>query len=87
MPLGFQEVEDPRISKQSAHERDKVVGCTRRPSLPPKELFLVLISVRGSVDPRANDPIGNRTRELPAWSAVPQTTAPPRTPYVSGYSP
>ena len=25
-----------------------------------------------------NDPIGNRTRDLPACSAVPQPTAPPR---------
>jgi hypothetical protein len=27
-----------------------------------------------------NDNIGNRTRDLPAWSAVPQPTAPPRAP-------
>ena len=27
-----------------------------------------------------NDPIGNRTRALPACSAVPQPTAPPRAP-------
>jgi hypothetical protein len=27
-----------------------------------------------------NDTIGNRTRELPVCSAVPQPTAPPRTP-------
>ena len=28
----------------------------------------------------SSDIIGNRTRDLPACSAVPQTTAPPRTP-------
>jgi len=28
----------------------------------------------------SNDTIGNRTRDLPACSAVPQQTAPPRTP-------
>jgi hypothetical protein len=28
----------------------------------------------------SNDTIGNRTRELPACTAVPQPTAPPRTP-------
>ena len=28
----------------------------------------------------SNDTIGNRTRDLPACSAVPQPTAPPRTP-------
>jgi len=29
----------------------------------------------------SNDTIGNRTRDLPACSAVPQPTAPPRTPF------
>jgi hypothetical protein len=29
-----------------------------------------------------NDTIGNRTRELPACSALPQPTAPPRTPFL-----
>jgi hypothetical protein len=28
----------------------------------------------------SNDPIGSRTRDLPACSAVPQPTAPPRAP-------
>jgi hypothetical protein len=33
-----------------------------------------------------NDPIGNRTRDLPACSVVPQPTAPPPTPtYIVGY--
>ena len=32
-----------------------------------------------------NDPIGNRTRDLPACSVVPQPTAPPPTPtYIVG---
>jgi hypothetical protein len=30
----------------------------------------------------SNDTIGNRTRDLPACSAVPQSTAPPRAPPV-----
>jgi len=32
----------------------------------------------------SND-IGNRTRDLPTCSAVPQPTAPPRTPYIYIY--
>jgi hypothetical protein len=39
-------------ASQSAHECGKVVSSTHWPSLPHK-LFLVLISVRGWVDPRA----------------------------------
>ena len=33
----------------------------------------------------SNDTIGNRTRDLPAFSAVPQPTAPPRAPCVPVY--
>jgi hypothetical protein len=34
-PLGFQEVETPRISRQSAHEGGKAVSPMHWPSLPP----------------------------------------------------
>ena len=33
----------------------------------------------------SNDTIGNRTRDLPACSAVPQPTAPPRAPFINVY--
>ena len=42
-----------RISRQLAHEGGKVVSPTHRPHLPPKEIFLLLISVRGWLSPRA----------------------------------
>ena len=37
-PLGFQEVETPRISKQSAHGGGKVVSPRHRPSLSPGKI-------------------------------------------------
>jgi hypothetical protein len=42
-----------QISRQSALEGGKVVSPTHRPPLSPQETFLVLISIRGWVDPRA----------------------------------
>jgi hypothetical protein len=84
---------DFQISRQLLHEGDKVVSSIHRPPLPPQEIFLVLISVRGWVNPRAivwpeglcqwkifSDTIRNRTRNLPVCSAVPQPTAPPHAP-------
>ena len=41
-----------QISRQSAHKMVKFVSSTHRPPLP-QEIFLVLITVRGWVDPRA----------------------------------
>jgi hypothetical protein len=64
----------------------EVVSLTRRRPLPPRR-FLVLISVRGWVDPRAivrllrirsieksKDLIGIRTRDLPACSILKSST-------------
>ena len=41
-----------QISRQSTHEGGKVVSPTHQPSLPPQEIFLLLISVRGRFSPR-----------------------------------
>jgi hypothetical protein len=42
-----------QISRQSAHEGSKVASPTHQPPLPPQEILVVLISVRGWIDPRA----------------------------------
>ena len=84
---GFQEVEAPRISRQSAHEGDKV-SPTHRPPLPPGNILGTHLCFRMSRPQghsaagrtmsikNTNDTIGKRSRDLPVCSAVPQPTAP-----------
>ena len=88
MPSGLQEVGGPRISKQLAHESGKVVSPTHRPSLLPGKIpgthfFYRLSQSQGHSETgriKSLNPIGDRTRDVSACSAVPQPTAPPRTP-------
>ena len=51
-PRGFQELRFPNYVTM-AQDGGKVVSLTHRPLFIPKEILLVLISVRGCVDPRA----------------------------------
>jgi hypothetical protein len=93
-PLGFQEAEVPRFL-YSQHM--KVVrlsplctGCVCPPGNIPGTHFCQRLSqpqghsaterIMSMKD--SNDTIGNRTRDLPAGSAVPQPTAPPWPPKV-----
>ena len=76
------------MCRQSAHE----CGTGRlypTAKIPGTRFFYRLSQSQGhsaveriTSNNNCNDPIGNRTRDLPACSAVPQQTAPSRTPEI-----
>jgi hypothetical protein len=71
--LGFRKVGVPRISRQSAHGGGKVASPTHRSSLPfTSHVITQGHSAAGKSMKNPSDLIGNRTRDLPACSAVPQ---------------
>jgi hypothetical protein len=84
-PLGTKRLRLP------AEQEGGKVSTTHRPPLPPRRysycsFLLKLESIQAPQCGRIkslknpNDPIGNRARDLPACSTVPQPTASPRNP-------
>jgi len=78
-PLGLQEVEDRRISRQSEHEGSKVVSPTHWLPLPTRRYpwYSSLLEAESTPGPQWGR---DRTRDLPACSAVPKPTVSLRTP-------
>jgi hypothetical protein len=89
-PIGLQEAEMNRFRKKNRHFNVVRLSALWTDRLCPQEISLVLIFGRGRGFRRAIvrpeglcqwkitiTPPGNRTRDLPACSAVPQTTASP----------
>ena len=71
-PLGIQEFEALRISRQLVHEGGKVVRLKHRPRLPPRRNFWYLFVLEAESTP---GPYCGR-KGFTVCSAVPQPTAP-----------
>ena len=89
-PLGFQDVE-AAIFEDNQHIKVVRLSTLRIGCLYPPQIFLLLTAVIGWPQghnaagkimsmKNSNDTIINRSRDRPAWSAVPQPTAPPCAP-------
>jgi hypothetical protein len=90
-PSGLREFEAPTFSDIRHIDGGKGVSLTRRPLFTPRR-FVVLISVRGWVDPMAivrleelgklkkSTSSGTQTGDLPACSIVPEPITLPRVP-------
>jgi len=88
-PLSISGCWDSQISRKSSHESGKVVNHTHRPILPPGNIPGTHFCLDSDSIPSHcsagnlmsmkifNDNTRNRTRELPACTAVPQPIAPP----------
>jgi hypothetical protein len=86
-PTGLWDVEDPTLYRHSAHRwRWDYISLIRGPRSTVQKYFLILISVRGWVNPSAivrleglcklkksNDLIAAPTCNLPAWVSQPTT--------------
>jgi hypothetical protein len=95
MPMGLGYVEDPTFLDNRLIDGGEVVSLKRQLRSNPRKLTGTRFYIRGWVNLRAiarlerigtlknNDLIGNRTRNLPACSILPQRTKLPHTPSIT----